>query len=333
MQKTFHPRAPRRQDAKVLQARGRAPARIFYGPCLILKGLEHSALGCESARSVRGKFPSTLKGLQHDRSRLRRRPPARALQPFQGWTSLGPRSQGSSRNPGLSDGIPLGFKDEGRTLWVITRPEGPAPARIFYGPCSILKGLEHSAMGCESASCPGSVLSDGIPLGFKDDGRTLWVITRPEDRAPARIFYGPCSILKGLEHSALGCESARSVRGKFPSTLKGLQHDRSRLRRRPPARALQPFQGWTSLGPRSQGSSRNPGLSDGIPLGFRDDRRPVPREAELFRPGGACPALRPNPALKTLGYFRPSLRDLVRVPGCASTALHPGFRVGQETSP
>jgi len=279
MQKTFHPRAPRRQDAKVLQARGRAPARIFYGPCSILKGLEHSALGCESARSVRGKFPSTLKGLQHDRSRLRRRPPARALQPFQGWTSLGPRSQGSSRNPGLSDGIPLGFKDEGRTLWVITRPEGPAPARIFYGPCSILKGLEHSAMGCESASCPGS------------------------------------------------------VRGKFPSTLKGLQHDRSRLRRRPPARALQPFQGWTSLGPRSQGSSRNPGLSDGIPLGFRDDRRPVPREAELFRPGGACPALRPNPALKTLGYFRPSLRDLVRAPGCASTALHPGFRVGQETSP
>ena len=136
MQKTFNARAQRRKDAKIFMERGPAPARIFYGPFSILKGLEHSAQGCESASypgSVRGKFPSTLKGLQHDRSRLRRRPPTRALQPFQGWTILGPRSQGSSRtrNPGLSDGIPLGFKDDGQELWVITSPEGHAPARHF----------------------------------------------------------------------------------------------------------------------------------------------------------------------------------------------------------
>ena len=136
MQKTFNARAPRRKDAKSFMERGPAPARIFYGPFSILKGLEHSAQSCESASypgSVRGKFPSTLKGLQHDRSRLRHRPPTRALQPFQGWTILGPRSQGSSRtrNPGLSAGIPLGFKDDGRKLRVITSPEGRAPARHF----------------------------------------------------------------------------------------------------------------------------------------------------------------------------------------------------------
>ena len=105
-------------------------------------------------------------------------------------------------------------------------------------------------------------------------------LKRPQGLIITHISKGRSSILKGLDHSAQDCE-ARATLGhedKVSPTLKGLKHRSQAARsRKIPARAATPSGLKKNTVALTQGSSptRNPGLNDGIPSGFKQAAKEV----------------------------------------------------------
>jgi two-component system chemotaxis response regulator CheB len=105
-------------------------------------------------------------------------------------------------------------------------------------------------------------------------------VKRPEGLIITHNSEGRSSILKGLDHSAQGCE-ARATLGhgdKDSPTLKGLKHRSLAARpRKNPALAATPSGLKKNTFALTQGSSptRNPGLNDGIPSGFKEAAKDV----------------------------------------------------------
>ena len=128
MQNFFNATTQRRNDAKVFSERGVGrfnPERIGA----LSPGLRVCELPWVGSNRI-FLNPERVAPRFHPFSAATPRLRAATLS---GLDHLPHHSQGSSRtrNPGLSDGIPLGFKRGGRTMWIMTRPESRASARHF----------------------------------------------------------------------------------------------------------------------------------------------------------------------------------------------------------